>query len=71
MLALRTPRKSDFFESRIEPKPKENLAELTQAVEALSQEILECDQEIERWQWKKSRIKSHVKKVAENAKVAL
>jgi len=57
-MLLRTPHKDDFFESRIEPKPKPQLVDLTQVVESLGKEISECDQEIERWNWKKQRIKT-------------
>lgn len=66
MLTLRTPRKDDFFESRIEPKPKPQLAELMQAVETLGEEISECDQEIQRWRWKKQKIKTQCWSVFRN-----
>ncbi len=68
MFALRIPTKDDFFESRIEPKPKPNLAQLIQAVESLNQDIAECDQEIYRWQSKKNRISSQMRSVFEKVK---
>jgi hypothetical protein len=68
MLTLRTPRKDDFFESRIEPKPKPQLVQLVQAVESLNQEISECDKEIEKWTWQKHRIKNHFMRIFRNVK---
>ena len=68
MLALRIPTKDDFFESRIEPKPKPQLAQLIQSVETLNQDIAECDQEINRWTNKKNRISSQVRTVVEKVK---
>jgi len=68
MLALRIPNKDDFFESRIEAKPKPNLSQLIKAVETLNQDIAECDQEIDRWQNKKQRIRSQVRSVFEKVK---
>lgn len=66
MLALRIPRKDDFFESRIEPKPKPQLVELMLAVESLGQEMSECDQEIQRWRWKKQKIRNQCQSVFRN-----
>jgi len=68
MMTLRTPRKTDFFQSRIEPKPKPPLSQLTQAIENLSQEINECDQQISRWRWKRQKIASQYKGIAEKVK---
>lgn len=68
MLALRIPTKDDFFESRIETKPKPQLSQLIQSVEMLNQDIAECDQEIYRWQNKKHRIRSQVRNVFEKVK---
>lgn len=69
---LRTARsKNDYFESRFEPKPKPALCELAQAVEQLNQEISECDQEIERWQWKKGKISSQIHNAFQSIKKVL
>lgn len=66
MLTLRQPCKEDFFESRLQLKPKPKLAQLIQAVESLNQEISECDQEIEQWTWKKHRIKNQFLRIFRN-----
>jgi hypothetical protein len=58
MLTLRTLTKDDFFETRIEQKPKPQITQLMQVVENLNQDIAECDQEIQRWQWKKHKIRN-------------
>lgn len=68
MLSLRTPHKDDFFESRIEAKPKPPLTQLVQAVEDLHQEISECDQQISRWTWRKRKITSQCKDIVDKAK---
>ena len=68
MLTLRTPNKNDFFESRIEPKPKPQLTQLMHAVETLNQEIKECDQEIQRWNWQKHKIRGQFQKVVSKVK---
>jgi uncharacterized coiled-coil DUF342 family protein len=68
MLTFRTPTKDDFFESRIETKPKPQLSQLIQSVETLNQDIAECDQEINRWTNKKHQMRSQVRSVVEKVK---
>jgi hypothetical protein len=68
MLALRIPKKDDYFEARVEQKPKPELGQLLQVVESLNQDIAECDQEIKRWQWKKHRIRDQFRNMFDKVK---
>ncbi len=68
-MLLRTVSKDDFFEARLEdkPAPKEKevvpLGNLMSAIDTVSEEISVCDNEIQKWQSRKTVIRNAFQRI--------